>query len=121
CIIPSKMFRIHQTKIIWYQQTWHTIEFSNNKHSRHRIPNPKGSSCFAPEQLFKLTTSLTSVNSAFQACSLRVDFPSVSVRSVSAARDKTLHALRPHAKSAYSPDRRREFRMIPGISPLNQA
>ncbi|WP_220668558.1 hypothetical protein, partial [Arthrobacter sp. AG1021] len=63
----------------------------------------------------------TSVNSAFQACSLRVDFPSVSVRSVSAARDKTLHALRPHAKSAYSPDKRREFRMIPGISPLKQA
>ncbi|WP_220668517.1 hypothetical protein, partial [Arthrobacter sp. AG1021] len=48
-------FVFTKQKIIWYQQTWHTIEFSNNKHSRHRIPNPKGSSCFAPEQLFKLT------------------------------------------------------------------
>jgi hypothetical protein len=25
-----------QPKKIWYQQTWHTIEFSNNRHTRHQ-------------------------------------------------------------------------------------
>ena len=28
----KQMLCIHQIKIIRYQQTWHTIEFSNNKH-----------------------------------------------------------------------------------------
>ncbi|MGZ2224734.1 hypothetical protein, partial [Glutamicibacter nicotianae] len=27
-------------KNIRYQQTWHTIEFSNNKHSRHHTSHP---------------------------------------------------------------------------------
>ena len=36
-----------------YQQTWHTIEFSNNRSTRHQ-DNPQGAP-IAPEQLFKLT------------------------------------------------------------------
>ncbi|MFJ2621296.1 hypothetical protein, partial [Glutamicibacter sp. NPDC087344] len=28
----AKCFVFTKQKIIWYQQTWHTIEFSNNKH-----------------------------------------------------------------------------------------
>ena len=39
---------------IRYQQTWHTIEFSNNKHSRHHN-HQTFDGCFAPEQLFQLT------------------------------------------------------------------
>jgi hypothetical protein len=35
-----------------YQQTWHTIEFSNNRHTRH---HPNQTFRIAPEQLFKLT------------------------------------------------------------------
>jgi hypothetical protein len=35
-----------------YQQTWHTIEFSNNRHTRH---HPNIPFRIAPEQLFKLT------------------------------------------------------------------
>ena len=35
-----------------YQQTWHTIEFSNNRHTRH---HPNHQFRIAPEQLFKLT------------------------------------------------------------------
>jgi hypothetical protein len=38
-----------------YQQTWHTIEFSNNRHTRH---HPNQTFRIAPEQLFKLTRSL---------------------------------------------------------------
>ncbi|WP_220124930.1 hypothetical protein, partial [Glutamicibacter soli] len=37
----AKCFVFTKQKIIWYQQTWHTIEFSNNKHLpvlRHPIP-----------------------------------------------------------------------------------
>jgi hypothetical protein len=37
-----------------YQQTWHTIEFSNNRHTRH---HPNQTFRIAPEQLFKLTRS----------------------------------------------------------------
>ena len=39
--------------INWYQQTWHTIEFSNNRHTRHH--HNQQQSRIAPEQLFKLT------------------------------------------------------------------
>ncbi|MBT8163409.1 hypothetical protein, partial [Arthrobacter sp. GN70] len=34
-----------------YQQTWHTIEFSNNRHTRHHPTTVR----IAPEQLSKLT------------------------------------------------------------------
>ena len=55
---------------IRYQQTWHTIEFSNNKHSRHHN-HQTFDGCFAPEQLYKLTTKLTVVNSTFPSRSPR--------------------------------------------------
>ncbi|WP_205753951.1 hypothetical protein, partial [Arthrobacter nitrophenolicus] len=41
-----------------YQQTWHTIEFSNNRHTRHH--HQHHSQRIAPEQLFKLTRWLHS-------------------------------------------------------------
>ena len=75
----KQMLCIHQIKIIRYQQTWHTIEFSNNKHSRHH-KHQKTSDCFAPEQLFKLTTKSTKVNSTFPARSPHCFFQAFSAR-----------------------------------------
>ncbi|WP_434995978.1 hypothetical protein [Arthrobacter sp. Ld5] len=45
--------KFNQSKNNRYQQTWHTIEFSNNRNNRHHTrPNRH---VLAPEQLFKLT------------------------------------------------------------------
>ena len=88
------MFRIHQTKIIWYQQTWHTIEFSNNKRFRHHEPPSSG---------WPLRSGAT-----FQSyhladlCQLgdlisRLNFFG-SNRSVRAARVLTLHEISMNAK-----------------------
>ena len=68
--MPQANVMYSPNKNIRYQQTWHTIEFSNNKHSRHHN-HQSFDDCFAPEQLFQLTTALTIVNSAFQTGSPR--------------------------------------------------
>ncbi|MGJ3405312.1 hypothetical protein, partial [Glutamicibacter sp. Je.9.36] len=52
--MPQANVMYSPNKNIRYQQTWHTIEFSNNKHSRHRN-HQSFDDCFAPEQLFQLT------------------------------------------------------------------
>ncbi|WP_219816174.1 hypothetical protein, partial [Arthrobacter sp. B1805] len=45
--------KFNQSKNNRYQQTWHTIEFSNNRSYRHQTqPNRH---VIAPKQLFKLT------------------------------------------------------------------
>ncbi|MHA7283155.1 hypothetical protein, partial [Arthrobacter sp. TMS2-4] len=53
--------QFNQSKNNRYQQTWHTIEFSNNRNNRHQTqPNRH---VIAPEQLFKLTrTRFVSAN-----------------------------------------------------------
>ncbi|MFJ2317297.1 hypothetical protein ACIOTN_11425, partial [Glutamicibacter sp. NPDC087661] len=68
--MPQANVMYSPNKNIRYQQTWHTIEFSNNKHSRHHN-HQSIDDCFAPEQLYKPTTKLTVVNSTFQSCSPR--------------------------------------------------
>ena len=68
--MPQANVMYSPNKNIRYQQTWHTIEFSNNKHSRHHN-HQSFDDCFAPEQLFQLTTALTIVNSVFQTGSPR--------------------------------------------------
>ncbi|HEY8753423.1 MAG TPA: hypothetical protein VIM40_07230, partial [Arthrobacter sp.] len=66
--------------INWYQQTWHTIEFSNNRHTRHHH-NTKP--WIAPEQLFKLTrwshSCQTGVRDLHQPEAFVSIFPSDSV------------------------------------------
>jgi hypothetical protein len=41
-VAQSSQFNQSNT-INWYQQTWHTIEFSNNRHTRHHHNNNRGS------------------------------------------------------------------------------
>ncbi|MFB9667970.1 hypothetical protein ACFFPK_07535, partial [Glutamicibacter nicotianae] len=38
--MPQANVMYSPNKNIRYQQTWHTIEFSNNKHSRHHTSHP---------------------------------------------------------------------------------
>ncbi|MCX8455148.1 hypothetical protein OSR35_13620, partial [Paenarthrobacter ureafaciens] len=45
--------KFNQSKNNRYQQTWHTIEFSNNRHLP--APPPTKGQQIAPEQLFKVT------------------------------------------------------------------
>ncbi|WP_210252839.1 hypothetical protein, partial [Arthrobacter zhaoguopingii] len=44
----------NQSKNNRYQQTWHTIEFSNNRHYRHHTTR-QNQAILAPEQLYKPT------------------------------------------------------------------
>ncbi|WP_216661311.1 hypothetical protein, partial [Glutamicibacter halophytocola] len=77
--MPQANVMYSPNKNIRYQQTWHTIEFSNNKHSRHHNHHKLGG-CFAPEQLFKPTIMSTKVNSMFPACSPRCFLQAFSAR-----------------------------------------
>ncbi|MHA7220703.1 hypothetical protein ACX80L_17695, partial [Arthrobacter sp. MDT1-48-3] len=54
-----------------YQQTWHTIEFSNNRSYRHQTrPNRH---VLAPKQLFKLTPAgpISQIHSPVSRCPLQ--------------------------------------------------
>ncbi|MGH3653781.1 hypothetical protein, partial [Glutamicibacter sp.] len=90
-------------KNIRYQQTWHTIEFSNNKHSRHHNDRFRRS----------LLRSGATLQAYHQVDRCQLDFsvsftPPFPFRpfrlSGSAARDKTLHGFVQDAKSASEPN-----------------
>ncbi|MEG1336878.1 MAG: hypothetical protein RSC99_10780, partial [Clostridiales bacterium] len=49
----AKCFVFTKQKIIWYQQTWHTIEFSNNRRFQHPRPGLTNRRRFALEQLIQ--------------------------------------------------------------------
>ncbi|WP_217376003.1 hypothetical protein, partial [Paenarthrobacter ureafaciens] len=119
---PGKKF--NQSKNNRYQQTWHTIEFSNNRHLP--APPPTKGQQIAPEQLFKLTrTSSVLANQRFrdsdrgfgparqrshikanhfQAVIKGFGLRGFQPQAVSlAATQKTLHASTPTYKSAWNP------------------
>ncbi|WP_354177418.1 hypothetical protein, partial [Arthrobacter nitrophenolicus] len=53
--------------------TWHTIEFSNNRHTRHH--HQHHSQRIAPEQLFKLTRPPNTLQIRFSAAAAFVISP----------------------------------------------
>ncbi|WP_354176229.1 hypothetical protein, partial [Arthrobacter nitrophenolicus] len=56
-----------------YQQTWHTIEFSNNRHTRHH--HQHHSQRIAPEQLFKVTGFQRTLQTSVSAIRVPLDRP----------------------------------------------
>ena len=120
-----------------YQQTWHTIEFSNNRHTRH---HPNQTFRIAPEQLSKLTrptstwqihvsaTTNTRISPHPHNSTLKSEPFSRPFRrgfgryfsASAAATQKTIHAPQPHRKSTFRGGRcrpkPRNHRVFGGIS-----
>ncbi|HJW00039.1 MAG TPA: hypothetical protein VJ617_13195, partial [Arthrobacter sp.] len=106
----------NQSKNNWYQQTWHTIEFSNNRHTRHHHNQPAVDRSGATFQTYPVSRSFA--NRRFRDLLLRRTGPTrirhAKKRAIfrllkkgvcryfsasAAATQKTIHGRNPHRKS----------------------